>query len=146
MTFVLWKKFVSHTKHTNQPSDIHYLLLQCPFFFNVHLLLFEFVEIIITQIKQVLSRWPYLAPSLACVTDIVTPGVGDLDVGGVVDLIREAVCTLVPGLCKLTLGCLTMGRAVRDLGPANAEAAAIAPETTNNISTLFLTETDSNCQ
>lgn len=81
--------------------------------------------------KQVLSRWPYLAPSLACVTDIVTPGVGDLDVGGVVDLIREAVCTLVPGLCKLTLGCLTMGRAVRDLGPANAEAAAIAPITTN---------------
>lgn len=71
---------------------------------------------------------------------------GDLDVGGVVDLIREAVCTLVPGLCKLTLGCLTMGRAVRDLGPANAEAAAIAPETTNNISTLFLTETDNNCQ
>lgn len=101
------------------------------FFLNVHLLLFEFVEIIITQIQQLLSRWPYLAPSLACVTDIVTPGVGDLDVGGVVDLIREAVCTLVPGLCKLTLGCLTMGRAVRDLGPANAEAAAIAPETTN---------------
>lgn len=101
------------------------------FFFNVHLLLFEFVEIIITQIQQLLSRWPYLAPSLACVTDIVTPGVGDLDVGGVVDLIREAVCTLVPGLCKLTLGCLTMGRAVRDLGPANAEAAAIAPITTN---------------
>lgn len=130
MTFVLWKKFVIHTKHTNQPSYIHHLLLQCPFF-HVHLLLFEFVEIIITQIKQVLSRWPYLAPSLACVTDIVTPGVGDLDVGGVVDLIREAVCTLVPGLCKLTLGCLTMGRAVRDLGPANAEAAAIAPITTN---------------
>lgn len=141
MTFVLWKKFVSHTKHTNQPS-----LIAMSFFLNVHLLLFEFVEIIITQMKQVLSRWPYLAPSLACVTDIVTPGVGDLDVGGVVDLIREAVCTLVPGLCKLTLGCLTMGRAVRDLGPANAEAAAIAPETTNNISTLFLTETDSNCQ
>lgn len=122
---------MSHTKHTNQPSYIHHLLLQCPFFFNVYLLLFEFVKIIITQIQQLLSRCPYLAPSLACVTDIVTPGVGDLDVGGVVDLIREAVCTLVPGLCKLTLGCLTMGRAVRDLGPANAEAAAIAPETTN---------------
>lgn len=89
------------------------------------------MDIIITQIQQLSSTCPYLAPSLACVTDTVTPGVGDLDVGGVVDLIREAVCTLVPGLCKLTLGCLTIGRAVRDLGPANAEAAAIAPKITN---------------
>lgn len=48
MTFVLWKKFVSHTKHTNQPS-----LIAMSFFFNVHLLLFEFVEIIITQMKRI---------------------------------------------------------------------------------------------
>lgn len=70
-----------------------------------------------------------LVPSLACVTEMVTPGVGDLEVGGVVDLMREAVCTLVPGLCRLTVGCLTIGRAVMDLGPANADAAAIAPKT-----------------
>jgi hypothetical protein len=62
---------------------------------------------------------------------MVTPGVGDLEVGGVVDLMREAVCILAPGLCMLTVCCLTIaGKAVIDLGgPANADAAAIAPTT-----------------
>ena len=71
----------------------------------------------------------YLAPSLAWVTAMVTPGVGDLEVGGVVDLIKEAVCALVPGLWRLTVGCRTIGKAVMDLGPAiNADAAAMAPK------------------
>lgn len=69
-----------------------------------------------------------LVPSLGWVTAMVTPGVGDLEVGGVVDLIKEAVCALVPGLWRLTVGCRTIGKAVMDLGPAiNADAAAMAP-------------------
>lgn len=62
---------------------------------------------------------------MVCVIDIVTFGVGDLDVGGVVDLIREVVCILVSGFCKLILGCLIMGRVVRDLGSVNVEVVVI---------------------
>lgn len=68
---------------------------------------------------------------------MVSPGVGDLEVGGVVDLIKEAVCALVPGLWRLTVGCRTIGKAVMDLGPAiNADAAAMAPKI-NTIGFLF---------
>lgn len=70
---------------------------------------------------------------------------GDLDVGGVVDLIREVVCILVSGFCKLILGCLIMGRVVRDLGSVNVEVVVIVFEIINNIFILFLTEIDSNC-
>lgn len=82
---------------------------------------------------------------MVCVIDIVIFGVGDLDVGGVVDLIREVVCILVSGFCKLILGCLIMGRVVRDLGSVNVEVVVIVFEIINNIFILFLIEIDSNC-
>lgn len=79
---------------------------------------------------------------MVCVIDIVIFGVGDLDVGGVVDLIREVVCILVSGFCKLILGCLIMGRVVRDLGSVNVEVVVIVFEIINNIFILFLIEID----